>query len=1050
MQKIEQVINQLSQAGVVLFLADGELKARAPKKANTLQTLELLRRNRTGLHSYLSSLTEMSCSQGQKKVSTIERQTISALPLSYAQQRQWELQQSSGNSAENHISSTIKIAFEFNADAAERAFSEIIARHEVLRTRYHEREGELVQLISPAVNFQLKRVDLSRWSEAEKQVKLSTLQKTQHFEAFVLSRDLMLRACYVQLSSGDQQPSGALFFTAHRLAVDEWSIDLIETELLALHDTFAKGKHCLVTELSCQYVDYALWQRQWLAGSQISTALDYWHNQLADLPKHHDLPLDFTRQTVQQPSGENSGEKITESLDKDLCRALLNQAKNHKITGFMLLHGILALALSKFSNSQDIVVGTTIAGRTNAELVPLVGNFVNAVVLRVNTEHVDFIDYFRQVKAVNLDAQRYQDVPYERLVDSLTAIQNPGHNSLFQIMFNMYQGETSKSGELQEFQPGVRFNKNVDVMFDLSINAQLSADGGELSWTYDRALFKQDTIVRFNTYMQLLLRVVSKSKHPAWADEAVYVQPQTNTQKILTSIIAQVLMLDSTKLSITANFFSIGGNSIAAIKVLSKAAANGLSFPLSAFYSHKSIACLAAKIDEAAHPEVSISAVAPERLVLASNVVQNWWGIMDKGRRNTVITGGAELTISAPISDEQIQQCLNVLQQRHGVFRTSIEEQDEKLWLRINPKAQAKIIWHDVRNEAQPLEYFETTMTQLMSFKSVYRQIPLHQRGDDLAKILVFKAEGFVHVVFVIDHLLSDGFSSAILCDELSQLVALSQSNRPLSLAEKAYDFIDYCHWLTQEQLHAKESKLATAFWQTQARQYKVARLVHDYPSVQRIDGEGLSTTFSLDSDNTKRLRAFCTDQALTLSNVLFTMFQHFVADRLKMDYPSVGIALNGRLMAGMDSVVGHFMDVVFLPSLVKKGQWHSTDSLVVSELVAQAWGNMWAPHQKYWPKGLSASDHREDPRLPSTPFAFSFDEFGQSKSEDDDRQPEFVISRGNRTDTRNFIWLKVLDSGDNLGFSLELEGRFYQQATLMSMAKQIHQQFNKLAGSLV
>lgn len=1585
MQNVEDVLRQLSQAGIKVFLQDGKLNARSAKKAKTPEMMALLRANKSALTQFLLANPQLSKPPKKTMISAINREEGQPLPLSCAQQRLWFIDRLGNGSPEYNITRCIEVDADFDVEVAQQAFSKIIERHEILRTTYGEAQQKPVQTVHPPVPFCLERIDLSHLGEDESTKQLKKLHESERDTVFDLTKDLMLRGRFVQLGDAGKKPKGALLFTMHHIASDGWSMDVMTKEFMQLYQSIIDGQSLEMPPLSIQYGDYAIWQQRWLKGELMKQQQDYWLKQLANLPQCHSLPLDFSRPSVQK----GQGAKISESLSVELSKKLLQVAKAHKLTGFMLLHGILALVLSRYGNTEDVVIGSPMSGRTRNELAPLIGFFVNTLVLRVNTGHTRLSDYLSDVKQVNIDAQRNQDMPFERLVEALRVVRDSAFNPVFQIMFNMYQSGDAGQKNRRTYQSGMRFFDDIAVMFDLTVDAELNADGGELSWSYDKALFRKETIERLHEHMMHMLHtlcggadinlntvtalplsqiryltdelntvgaaplselplihqaferqaelcgnavalVVEDSHNPvslsyrqlnAWAnqlagyliaqgikpdmpvgiclrrnekmliallavlkaggafvaldpeyprtrlndmvedcgaalviceqsvigdmsfinpesalvmdDEATsrqieshseqnpvlqsplkqsnlayivytsgstgkakgvmiehaaianhiaqmnryfaftqsdvvlqlasmnfdtayeqlfgmlccggqivlsktnllgldeffylcgkhkvttcdltplylneliapqyarnwqglalnrivvggetlsqgtvkrwfkgphhkncrlfnaygptettitatirqvepqdahkvsigrpiaekqlyvldqnqqlvpfgavgelyiggntlargylnreslteshfpkvavanaqrlyrtgdlvrylpdgslefigradeqvkirgfrielgeieyqlsqcdgvtaalvlvdensqrqkrllayvepqglsnvdanneatlihrwqqqlqqvlpnymlpevfvvveqwplmangkvdkkalptpsnrvdfetFVAPQSATEKQLAAIYAQVISCDESEISSNADFFAIGGNSITAMQVVSKAAQRGLHFPLSLFYQQKSISALAKWIEASGGRQAVIDRVAPGNRVLASRSVQDWWRLMDKGRRNTVITGGAEVTLYDAISERQLRECLAFLHQRHSVFTTVIEESQDKLWLKQDLQLQPVLIWHDISDKPEPVAFAEDFMRQLRTFKPHYRTTPLDKRKEPLATTVVLKTDEVCHVVFLLDHTLSDGFSSSILCDEFKQLVSLSKSGQTMSLAEKPYDFIDYCHWSNEIYPKTEGYAQAQAFWQAQAKHYRITRLAHDLPYSQRIDGENLHTTFSLNSESTMQLKAFCRSHRLTLSNGLYTLFQHFIAKKLQMDNPTVGIVLNGRSIAGTDTVVGQFFDVVLLPSLVKLQQLEASDFVQMSALVEQASSHTAVSNRQFWPQGLSAADHRELSRLPSSGFAFSFDPFETTSSKNDLAEREFEVSRSERPDTRNYIWLRATDLADNIIFSLELDGRFYEADTLLELAQGIQRQF--------
>ncbi|MCJ8269085.1 MAG: condensation domain-containing protein, partial [Psychrosphaera sp.] len=243
----------------------------------------------------------------------------------------------------------------------------------------------------------------------------------------------------------------------------------------------------------------------------------YWQKQLDELPVAHSLGLDIERPKNKQ----NTGATVTGQLPKATGMALLEVAKAHKLTPFMLLHGGLALLLSHHSNSHDIVVGTPIANRLQDELQGLIGFFVNTLVLRADTHqqtHNNSLSaYFAHVRQVHLDAQSNQDVPFEQLVERLKAPRSTAHGPLFQIMlithtdYSLNDGSDSPAFALPGIELKAYQSDIVQEKFDMTVNLRISEQGVGLHWSYDVSLFSEQHINQLNSHLCRLLEGLSVS-----------------------------------------------------------------------------------------------------------------------------------------------------------------------------------------------------------------------------------------------------------------------------------------------------------------------------------------------------------------------------------------------------------------------------------------------------------------------------------------------------------------------------------------------------------
>ncbi|WP_052830181.1 non-ribosomal peptide synthetase [Gynuella sunshinyii] len=426
-------------------------------------------------------------------------------PLSYAQQRLWFIDQLSGGSAHYNIPGALRVQGRFDDQVAEQALQRIVDRHEPLRTVFRQRGDVAEQVIRTQVTLQLQRRDLSTLSAAEQQQAVRAAVNADALEAFDLQQDLLLRARFLRLGEDD----GVLLFTMHHIVSDGWSMGVLIDEFVTHYDSLLAGQPDPLPPLTVQYADYAQWQRDYLQGDVLDQQLAFWQETLADLPAVHSLPLDFPR--PEQPGQEGGHVVIT--VDAEVTQALRQQARAQQATLFMLLHAALTLWLSRHSHSRDIVLGTPVANRLDAQLQPLVGFFVNSLVLRTRLPEQDqrFSDYLNHVKTVNLSAQAHQDVPFELLVEALKPERNPAYAPLFQMMFSMNTNQGSDRSLA-----GVTLSQieadEITAKFDLIVDVVEHDDGGlHITFEYHRDLWQVETLTAMaQRYGRLLSQLAAQ------------------------------------------------------------------------------------------------------------------------------------------------------------------------------------------------------------------------------------------------------------------------------------------------------------------------------------------------------------------------------------------------------------------------------------------------------------------------------------------------------------------------------------------------------------
>ncbi|NQZ08832.1 MAG: amino acid adenylation domain-containing protein, partial [Algicola sp.] len=525
--QLKQFLIDAKSRDIHFTLVDGRLKSQAAQGAITPADRQVVKSHKDEIMEILAA------------TSFVAKEKIQVRPdgdnsLSFAQQRLWFVDSLQGGSAQYNMPMVFDVKGQLNTELMTKVFNTILERHEVLRTVYVDDEGETRLQITDMVDaaFEITVEDLSHLQGEALTSEVNTLVEAGIVGLFNLSSDLMLRVTYVKKSND----TGVLIFNMHHIASDGWSMQVLTKEFFALYSAYNTGQDSPLPPLAIQYADYAHWQREYLSGEMLQSQLSYWEKQLDELPAVHSLPLDFERPKVKK----HKGAMVTGTLPASTAKSLLDMAKAHQLTPFMLLHGALSLLLSRHSNSHDIVIGTPVANRLQAELEPLIGFFVNTLVLRVDTRHASLSDYFSHIRRLHLDGQSNQDVPFEQLVERLKAPRSTAHSPLYQIMMltNTDYG-VNKDGSNNSFSlPGAQIKPCdldfVQEKFDLSVVLDISEQGMGLSWSYDVSLFSETHIEQLNQHLcRLLQRLGEAHGQPTQAPNALEMLSQTEVQRLL-------------------------------------------------------------------------------------------------------------------------------------------------------------------------------------------------------------------------------------------------------------------------------------------------------------------------------------------------------------------------------------------------------------------------------------------------------------------------------------------------------------------------------------
>ncbi|HTQ78615.1 MAG TPA: amino acid adenylation domain-containing protein, partial [Thermoanaerobaculia bacterium] len=426
------------------------------------------------------------------------------LPLSFAQERLWFIDQLEPGGAQYNMPSALALDGALNPSALAWALGQVERRHEALRTRF---AAGPIQVISPPRQpFPLPEIDLSALGERERQETVAELALAEAMRPFDLERGPVWRAALLRL----EEERHVLLFTLHHITSDGWSNEVLVREVAHLYGT-ALGLPGTATaalpELPIQYADFALWQRQWLAGEELERQLAFWRGQLAGAPPLLELPTDRPR----PPILTSAGAHLPFELTGDQTRGLEALAQAAGGTLFMVLLAAFQALLGRYSSQEDIVVGTPVAGRNRLETEGLIGFFVNSLAIRARLGgDPTLADLLAQIRETTLAAFAHQDLPFEKLVGDLQVERSRSHSPLFQTVF-VLQNAPAPAREI----PGLRLSPlavdNGTAKFDLT--AILVPAEGRLQGLveYNRDLFDRATIERVaQHYRTLLARLVEE------------------------------------------------------------------------------------------------------------------------------------------------------------------------------------------------------------------------------------------------------------------------------------------------------------------------------------------------------------------------------------------------------------------------------------------------------------------------------------------------------------------------------------------------------------
>jgi hypothetical protein len=422
-----------------------------------------------------------------------------ALPLSFAQQRLWFLDQWNPGSHFYNLHTSVRIDGPLDVAVFERALNMLVARHETLRTIFPAEEGRPVQVILPALTIEVSARDLGGATEGASLEAASELAVAEVQRPFDLARGPLIRALLLRL----EPASHVLVLSMHHIVSDGWSTAVLIPELVALYDACRNGAAAALAPLPIQYADYACWQREWLQGDVLARQLAYWKERLWDAPSL-DLRTDYRRPAVQAFRGRRKAVEI----DRELTAAVRSLCRREGATLFMTLLAAFKVLLRHYTDRSRIVVGTNSANRNRLEIEGLIGFFVNQLVLLTDLSgEPSFREVLGRVRQTVLGAFAHQELPFEQVVAELRPDRSASHSPLYQVLFTLQAARAA-----HEAPAGLRIADfpvpQGAAKFDLVLTTVDRGDTLVASFEYDVDLYADATIDGMLAHYERVLRAV--------------------------------------------------------------------------------------------------------------------------------------------------------------------------------------------------------------------------------------------------------------------------------------------------------------------------------------------------------------------------------------------------------------------------------------------------------------------------------------------------------------------------------------------------------------
>lgn len=481
----KDILGLAVESGVYLYVEDGKLKFKSSEGAFTDELKSLVKENK-------QNIVELLEKENEKKrtvKSEIKRRGLTTSSLSFSQKRLWYIDQLEGGSSHYNMPIAMKIKGSFNIQTAEEVLTGIVKRHEIFRTTYHKENGNVLQRVNPSTKVVLNKTNLTSESELSKSRLLKSNIEADALKPFDLSNDLMLRASWIQLEVGNTE-EGVLLFNMHHIASDDQSMALLCEEFVTQYDAIESNKSFKLAP-TLQYSDYSEWQKDTVTEEIQESELSYWQKQLEDIPKLHSLPLDAKR-----PENQSfNGGKLGDEFEPELSSKIKHRCNEVGVTTFIMLQSLFSLLIARFSQQDDVVIGSPVSGRNTPELESMMGCFINSVVLRSKVEpEASFQDFLKTNKKMIVEALANQQIPYENVVSALNHDRSLSYSPVHQIRFALERGNRQENDQVGKLELEILQQTAVQTKFDLILIVTEDNNKFYLDWLYNTDIFNRSTI----------------------------------------------------------------------------------------------------------------------------------------------------------------------------------------------------------------------------------------------------------------------------------------------------------------------------------------------------------------------------------------------------------------------------------------------------------------------------------------------------------------------------------------------------------------------------
>lgn len=783
------------------------------------------------------------------------------LPASLAQDRFWALDHlDPGNPAWNLA---VRFALRGPVDSRilERSIQEIVLRHEVLRTNLTIVDGRVSQVIAPSMPLVLPVEDLRELPQAERVGAMDSLCLAEAHQRFDLSSGPLLRVRLLRLDDKDY----VMTVTTHQAIADYWSIGVVAKELGELYTAYFRGLEPRMAPPAIQYGDYAIWQQDRLQDPRVQDELAYWKDQLAQLPVV-ELPTDHPRSA----NPTYNSEIVSKLLPVELTNSLEEIASQEGATFFQLTLAALALALCHQTGQPKFGVATQVAGRDSIEVEPLVGLFINTIILRLDVSgDPSFSELLHRVRDTATASLANQNLRFEQLLREIQPEVYPSHHALCPLNF-ICQRDAVKPVEFSEITLTTIPSKSQGAPYELNVFLVMRTEGWRLSCEYNSDLFDSDTIGRLLDNYCITLEQVAMNPQRRISEIYASSVPAKSGLAIDPQVPTDIVTFDSPKAS---------GAAVSESEVVTVSRGAALTNAFSAESSPSETYAIPITINQ-----------------------QRFWLLDQLMPGNPTLNMAAALRLHGTLDDGILRRSLSELIRRHEMLRTTFSVVDGQAVQIIHQTLDLSLNVADLRevpectreDAAQKLIRAEALAPFNLSTGALFRTGLIRLDTDD-------------HVLMLtMPHIICDGWSNGIIVRELAELYEAYSQGRSSPLEEIGIDYVDFAHW-QHEWLKGAVFEEDLSYWKEKLQgKLPLLDLPSDRPRQTGLVSAGSAETMTLSAEFAASLKEFCRREEITMFMFFLSVFDVMLNRYSGQEDILVGSPVAGRTPE-TESIVGPF-----------------------------------------------------------------------------------------------------------------------------------------------